>query len=69
MSGMKYAIAESKMTGKIKNARLGRGLVFDDEIEAWQRMQPDAHSTQFWKQERFQDSRQFRGSRGLSHAG
>ncbi len=65
---MSHAIAESKMAGKIKNTRLGRGLVFDDEIAAWQRMQPDAHSTQFWKQERFQGNREFRGKRGLSEA-
>ena len=54
---------------KRKDARLGRGLVFDDEIAAWQRMRPDAHPTQFRKQERFRGSQQFGGSKGLSQAG
>ena len=50
-------------------ARLGRGLVFDDEIAAQQRMRPEAHPTQFRKQRRVRGSRQFRGSGDLSKAG
>ena len=48
----------------IKNARLGRGLVFDDEIAAQQRMRPDAHPMQFRKRKRVRDSRQSWGSIG-----
>ena len=40
-----------------KDARLGPGLVFDDEIQAQQQIRPDAHPTQF------------RGSGGLSIVG
>ena len=34
-----------------KYAWLGRGLVFDNEIAAQQRMWPEAHPTQFWTRE------------------
>ena len=40
----------------MEDARLGRGLVFDDEISAqqrmWMRIQPNAHPTQFRKRRR-----------------
>ena len=47
---------------RVLNARLCRGLVFDDEVAAQQRMRPDAHPMQFRKQRRVQDSRQSWGN-------
>ena len=58
-----------KMEALPTNARLGRGLVFDDEIAAQQERRSDAHPTPFRKQRRVRDSRQFRGSGSLSRAG
>ena len=51
------------------HARLGRELVFDDEIAAQQRIRSDAHPTQCRKQRRVLDSRKFWGSGSLSRAG
>ena len=60
---------QTTLGGANLHARLGRGLVFDDEIAAQQERRSDAHPTPFREQRRVRDSRQFWGSGSLSRAG